>query len=290
MPPRPLYHELLAPHYDDFTAAYAHDAWVNAIERRATELGLTGRRALDLACGTGKSTLPLLARGYSVLACDISEGMVREARRKLPEYSDAFLVADMRDLPAVGEFDLVLCLDDAVNYLVSDEELEATFAGVAPRARPRRGVRIRPQLAGDVSGVVCAVDRPRARGPVLRLEGRRHGEPSPRRAGLGHARDLRRARRWPLGAPLEPSRATPSSAPDGARGARAIGTRVPADRRPAAGSSTRADLRRAAPHQAHILRRARYGASRKRGRGDIARPDSTACEYAVAMEVRSPTG
>lgn len=126
----------LAPHYDDFTAAYAHDAWVDAIERRATELGLTGRRALDLACGTGKSTLPLLARGYSVLACDISEGMVREARRKLPEYSDAFLVADMRDLPAIGEFDLVVCLDDAVNYLVSDGELEATFAGVASVLAP----------------------------------------------------------------------------------------------------------------------------------------------------------
>jgi SAM-dependent methyltransferase len=121
----------LAPHYDEFTAAYAHDAWVHAIERRATELGLTGRRALDLACGTGKSTLPLLALGYSALGCDISEGMVREARRKLPEDPDAFLVADMRDLPRIGEFDLVLCLDDAVNYLVSDEELEATFAGVA---------------------------------------------------------------------------------------------------------------------------------------------------------------
>jgi SAM-dependent methyltransferase len=121
----------LAPHYDAYTAGYAHEAWVGAIERQAIMLGLTGWRALDLACGTGKSTLPLLSRGYSVLACDISEPMVREARRKLPQHADAFLVADMRSLPALGEFDLVLCLDDAVNYLVSDEELEAAFASVA---------------------------------------------------------------------------------------------------------------------------------------------------------------
>jgi hypothetical protein len=36
----------------------------------------------------------------------------------------------MRDLPALGEFDLVLCLDDAINYLLSEAELEATFHGV----------------------------------------------------------------------------------------------------------------------------------------------------------------
>jgi SAM-dependent methyltransferase len=86
---------------------------------------------LDIACGTGKSTLPLLARGYSVLACDISEGMLREARRKLPTHPDAFFVADMRELPPLDEVDFVLCLDDAVNYLLSEDELEATFAGVA---------------------------------------------------------------------------------------------------------------------------------------------------------------
>jgi SAM-dependent methyltransferase len=121
----------LAPHYDAYTSGYAHEAWVGAIERQAIELGLTGWRGLDLACGTGNSTLPLLARGYSVVACDISEGMVREARRKHPEHADAFVVADMRSLPAVGQFDLVVCLDDAVNYLVSEDELEATFKSVA---------------------------------------------------------------------------------------------------------------------------------------------------------------
>jgi SAM-dependent methyltransferase len=124
-------YDLLAPFYDDFTAAYAYEPWIEAIEQRALALGLRGHRALDLACGTGKSTLPLLARGYSVRGCDISEGMIREAQRKLPELADAFSVADMRDLPDLGEFDFVLCLDDAINYLLSDEELEAAFAGVA---------------------------------------------------------------------------------------------------------------------------------------------------------------
>jgi len=123
-------YDCLAAFYDEFTSAYAYEPWIGAIEQRATALGLRGHRALDLACGTGKSTLPLLARGYTVLGCDISEGMIREARLKLPELADAFSVADMRELPDLGEFDLVLCLDDAINYLLSDGELEATFTGV----------------------------------------------------------------------------------------------------------------------------------------------------------------
>jgi SAM-dependent methyltransferase len=127
----------LAPYYDEFTTGYAHEAWVAGLIRQATELGLRGRRALDLACGTGKSTVPLLSRGYSVVACDISEGMVREARRKHPEHADAFRVADMRRLPALGEFDLVLCLDDAVNYLLSEDDLAAMFTSVAGALAPQ---------------------------------------------------------------------------------------------------------------------------------------------------------
>jgi SAM-dependent methyltransferase len=129
-------YDCLAPFYDRFTAHYAYEPWVEGIEREAISLGLSGWRALDLACGTGKSTEPLLRRGYSVVACDISEEMINQARRKLPDHADAFLVADMRDLPPLGEFDLVLCLDDAINYLLTQDELEAAFAGVADLLAP----------------------------------------------------------------------------------------------------------------------------------------------------------
>jgi SAM-dependent methyltransferase len=129
--PAAVGYDCIAPFYDQFTADYAYDAWIDAIEARALDLGLTGRRALDLACGTGKSTMPLFERGYSVRGCDISAGMVERARLKWPQLAHAFSVADMRELPALGEFDLILCLDDAVNYLLTDDDLEAAFAGVA---------------------------------------------------------------------------------------------------------------------------------------------------------------
>jgi predicted TPR repeat methyltransferase len=40
-------------------------------------------------------------------------------------------VADMRELPVYGSFDLVCCLDDAVNYLHTQAELEQTLRGLA---------------------------------------------------------------------------------------------------------------------------------------------------------------
>jgi SAM-dependent methyltransferase len=130
-------YDCLAPFYDRFTADYEYERWIDGIEHEALALGLNGWRALDLACGTGKSTEPLLRRGYSVLGCDISQEMIREARRKLPEHADSFVVADMRELPPLhGPFDLVLCLDDAINYLLTQDDLEAAFSSVASVLTP----------------------------------------------------------------------------------------------------------------------------------------------------------
>src|SRR3954449_6001429 len=119
-------YEPFAPLYDRFTAAYDHDRWLGAVEKLAQAHGLSGHRLLDVGCGSGKSFLPMLERGYEVTACDISPAMVEEARRKAAGRAHV-VVADMRSLPALGEFDLITCLDDAVNYLLEDGDLVAAF-------------------------------------------------------------------------------------------------------------------------------------------------------------------
>jgi SAM-dependent methyltransferase len=125
----------LAPFYDLYTARYDHEHWLNRIETMALEHGLRGKRLLDVGCGTGKSFVPMLRRGYQVVACDLSERMVEAARHATGSQGAEIVVADMRALPRLGEFDLVTCLDDALNYLLSDEELERTFDGIARNLR-----------------------------------------------------------------------------------------------------------------------------------------------------------
>jgi SAM-dependent methyltransferase len=134
-------YERLAPVYDRFTAGYDHDAWIERLERIACSHGLRGRRALDVACGTGKSFEPLLRRGYDVTACDLSPAMVARARARDGVDPARVVVADMRDLPLLGRFDLVTCLDDAINYLLTGADLEAAFRSVA-RLLSRDGVYV----------------------------------------------------------------------------------------------------------------------------------------------------
>jgi SAM-dependent methyltransferase len=134
--PALLAYERLAPVYDDFTDGYDHDAWVGRLERIARSHGAKGPRVLDVACGTGKSFAPLLERSYDVWACDISPAMVERARRCAGVDPERVLVADMRELPELGAFELVTCLDDAVNYLLETEDLVAAFASVARLLAP----------------------------------------------------------------------------------------------------------------------------------------------------------
>jgi SAM-dependent methyltransferase len=104
------------------------------VERLALAHGLTGRRVLDLGCGTGKNFIPMLDRGYEVTACDFSPAMLAAAARKAP--SVALHQADLRALPVLGEFDLVTALDDPLNYLLTEAELRAAFSGISPNLRP----------------------------------------------------------------------------------------------------------------------------------------------------------
>jgi ubiquinone/menaquinone biosynthesis C-methylase UbiE len=128
-------YEAIAPVYDEFTAHHDYDLWLGALMPKVEEHGIQGHRLLDVACGTGKSFIPMLEKGWEVTACDISPKMVAIAREKVGDRV-ALSVADMRDLPVFGEFDLVLCLDDAVNYLLSTEELEQALAGMRRNLGP----------------------------------------------------------------------------------------------------------------------------------------------------------
>src|SRR4051794_24044907 len=121
--------DAFAPHYDRFTAHHRYEAWIATLEALLREHGWEPGPVLDVACGTGKSTEPWLRRGLPVTACDVSEGMLARARERAA--GATLFACDMRALEAVGEFALVACLDDAVNYLADADELCRALEGMA---------------------------------------------------------------------------------------------------------------------------------------------------------------
>ncbi|OJU84526.1 MAG: hypothetical protein BGO11_13190 [Solirubrobacterales bacterium 70-9] len=128
-------YEAIAPVYDDFTAHHDYRLWIGKLLELGAAHGLQGDTVLDVACGTGKSFIPMLEHGWQVTACDISPSMAELARAKAGN-AVRIEIADMRELPVYGSFDLVCCLDDAVNYLHTAAELEQALRAMAANMAP----------------------------------------------------------------------------------------------------------------------------------------------------------
>ncbi|HEX6204982.1 MAG TPA: methyltransferase domain-containing protein [Solirubrobacterales bacterium] len=144
-------YDLLAPAYDQVTAQNNYEMWLGATLLPELEKhGLQKGRVLDVGCGTGRAFGPLQARGWEIVGCDVSPGMLQEAGRKF-QNDIALFEADARSLPQVDgylglpterNFDLILLLNDVVNYTTEDGDLESVFAGVKRNLIPGHGLAI----------------------------------------------------------------------------------------------------------------------------------------------------
>lgn len=87
-------------------------------------------RVVDLGCGTAVYSELLSAKGYHVLAVDISEEMIRVAKEKASAYEGRMttLVSDVLDLQVPDDhFALAISFGSVINHL-EEEELDAFFA------------------------------------------------------------------------------------------------------------------------------------------------------------------
>ncbi len=123
-------YETFAGVYDEFTSANDYEMWLGALLPPLEALGLRHGSLLDVGCGTGRAIPPMLRRGWTITACDISAAMVEQAREKFPD-GVTFDVCDMRELPVYGSFELVWALNDPVNYLLGDDDLAAALRAMA---------------------------------------------------------------------------------------------------------------------------------------------------------------
>jgi SAM-dependent methyltransferase len=116
--------------------------WQHLVERRAP------RRMLELACGTGRLTLPLAAAGlaadpdFELVGLDHSEPFLARAREALAGQSPAVRAAvrleegDMRSFALEERFDLVVVAFNSLAYIHTREDqlacLRAARAHLAP--------------------------------------------------------------------------------------------------------------------------------------------------------------
>lgn len=93
---------------------------------------------LDVGCGTGGHAIPLARRGYKVTGIDVSEAMIAIARKKVQRegLDVTFCISAMEDLELDQRFDVVICMFNAINYVVSDEALKRALVNIHRHLAP----------------------------------------------------------------------------------------------------------------------------------------------------------
>lgn len=79
---------------------------------------------LELACGTG-NMLEVLRADFSLVGVDVSQSMIKLARRKLPDIE--LHIGDMRNFQLNRKFDVVLCVFDSINHLLLYSDWKKVF-------------------------------------------------------------------------------------------------------------------------------------------------------------------
>ena len=82
-------------------------------------------KIIDVGCGTGRHSIELSRRGYSVTGIDLSESLLERAREKAKQdnLSIDFLRHDARDLPFENQFDVAIMLCEGGFPLMETDEM-----------------------------------------------------------------------------------------------------------------------------------------------------------------------
>ena len=91
-----------------------------------------GDPVLDLACGTGRVTIPLIEAGFSVVGLDISEPMLDYAREKAKSkgLQGEWIRGDMANFDLKQKFNLILLAGATIGHLETLESLEGCLSSV----------------------------------------------------------------------------------------------------------------------------------------------------------------
>ncbi|MNJ39468.1 class I SAM-dependent methyltransferase [Paenibacillus fonticola] len=111
---------------EDYLLVYKHRDVQGAkreVHTMISWLGLSdGAKILDLCCGMGRHSMALVEAGYDVTGVDLSDVLLREARKNDPDGLVTWLKGDMRQLPLEGGFDAVVNLFSSFGYFEQDAE------------------------------------------------------------------------------------------------------------------------------------------------------------------------
>ncbi|OPL10004.1 MAG: hypothetical protein AVO34_04830 [Firmicutes bacterium ML8_F2] len=131
-------YEKFAAFYDRIMESVDYESWADYVEQLLSRFSKHPYTLVDLACGTGRSTLPFARRGYLITGVDLSTAMLQHARLKASSegLQVDFLSQDLRQLDLPPVYDLALLFQDGLNYLLKEEDLLVALTAIYSILKP----------------------------------------------------------------------------------------------------------------------------------------------------------
>ena len=124
--------------YDLLMDDFDYPAWADYYLQLLKSAGVQPRTLAECACGTGSLTIPFAKRGIRVTGVDLSGEMLEVAADKARRngVQAMFVKQDMAQLRLPRPADALVCGCDGVNYLLTDERVEAFLRSAHEALRP----------------------------------------------------------------------------------------------------------------------------------------------------------
>lgn len=134
----------IAQFYDLMYGFKNYEAEANALKDSILTHHPAAKTLLDVGCGTG-SHLQYLKNSFDVVGVDISEGLLRQARIKLPDVT--FVQADMSNFELSRRFDVVSCMFGAIGYMDEVSKLKEALHVLSRHLTPGGVLIFEPWLS-----------------------------------------------------------------------------------------------------------------------------------------------
>lgn len=132
--------------YDQLMEDMPYPDWLRFAREAWEKHGSMPKSVVELGCGTGSITIPLVNSGFEVIGIDLSADMLSVARRKMEgtsqgsrlyrEGSIRWVQQDMREWEVPEPVDAVISFCDCFSYLLEERDVVSAFAHTYQGLKP----------------------------------------------------------------------------------------------------------------------------------------------------------
>lgn len=122
--------------YDSLMSDIDYDKYAKWVQASAPVS--SGKRLVDIGCGTGVLSVQFAKAGYDVMGVDLSESMLTIAQSRSLEQgmNISYICQSMAELDGMDEVDVAVIAIDSINYLKTFEEVKQTLERIFEALTP----------------------------------------------------------------------------------------------------------------------------------------------------------